>query len=294
MAVAIANSGAAHTMWHGPTSPITSSAIDTTGAEHLYVSVACDTGSGTVTVTDSKGNTWQQLYLTNAGFSRLVTFEAINLLSVGAGHTFTISGGVFMRAQVTAFTGYVGSPAVDQHSSGTGTNSAHPGSITPTTTNQLIICSSGTDNSVGGVASIDSGLTIIDQGPEIGSDCYGLMVAYIVQTSIVTVNATVSWTVASATSATIVSFNDDTTPSQGEVTQTGIQTWSEGNPQGQLTQTGIEAWSEGNPIGKITQIGIQVWSMPSPAPSPTPPGPTVETIYFRRPEATNGHSVRSW
>lgn len=168
-------------------SPITTSAIDTTGAD-LFTAFGAYPLSNTPT--DSKSNSWNAL-TARSGYGRLFWSTPT---SVGSGHTFSLtdSGGTVLAIQ--AWRGSAASP-FDQQNGFTGdypTNVWKPGAVVPTENNELVVCGAGLGSGIGGAGtlSIDSGFTISDQVPY-GSNYY-CGFAYLVQTAAGSVNP--EWT----------------------------------------------------------------------------------------------------
>jgi hypothetical protein len=145
---------------------ITTSAIDTSGANFLVTCV--QSSGGTRTMSDSYGNTWQALgYSGNAA----QLFYSYNP-TVGTGHTFTAttSGGDISIA-VAAFSGMLTTSSVYESGSnvygspiGGSQGPVQAGSITPATSGDLIINGLGWTKTSGsqGTVSIDSGFTLLD------------------------------------------------------------------------------------------------------------------------------------
>lgn len=168
-------------------SPITTSAIDTTGADLL---IAFGTYPLSNTPSDSKGGTWTPL-TAQSGYGRLFWCKPT---SVGTGHTFSLtdSGGTALAIQ--AWSGSAASP-FDQQNGFVGnapTSVWKPGAVVPTENNELIVCGAGLGSGIGGAGtlSIDSGFTISDQVPYGVSYYCGF--AYLVQTTAGSVNP--EWT----------------------------------------------------------------------------------------------------
>lgn len=135
----------AHTVKGSPDlGPVTSDAIDTTGAKLLLVMVG--DYDGTSVVTDSKGNSWTALDPhVSANFgggdgAAVRLHYCILPSSVGAGHTFTATG-LAPAIEVLAFDGPA-TPTFDQQNGDQSTgpsSSILAGSITPSSDNSLIL-----------------------------------------------------------------------------------------------------------------------------------------------------------
>jgi hypothetical protein len=190
---------------------VTTSAINTTGANLIIVTVA---QSGAVDpVSDSNGNTWTQL-LASSGSNKSTLLYCFNP-TVGVGHTFTATGGGFPAIGVQAWSGAATSPFDVQNTnfSTTAVTSLQPGSVTPGSSNELII--SGLMWTFDGVTglSIDSGFTISDQTPHVSGQHFGAGIAYFVQSAAGAIDPTWSWTTASNSVTSIASFKAASTPS---------------------------------------------------------------------------------
>jgi hypothetical protein len=185
---------------------VTTSAIDTTGANLIVISLAWYAGTtSNCTPTDSNSNTWSALTQANAynaGKNQLFYAYAP---TVGSGHTFSCSctSGTPALA-VAAFSGAASAP-FDQQSTAIadagGETSHATGSITPTQDNELIISGFGT--LIPETFSADSGMTIANQ---ITAGVGGGL-AYKIQTTAAAINVTWSWTTSTPYVAlTIASF----------------------------------------------------------------------------------------
>jgi len=120
------------------------SAIDTTGATCLVVSVAYYPAlGGTPTVADSKGNTYLPLTLRASGGE--IAHQLFYSLggTVGAGHTFTVSGpSIYPAFVASAFAG-VGSFESQSGATATSGTALATGSLTPTTNGALVVSGEG-------------------------------------------------------------------------------------------------------------------------------------------------------
>src|SRR6185295_6848073 len=112
----------------------TGGALDTTGADILFVLEAFNNGSGAGTLTDSKGNTWASLTKQGTGGSGATVLWYAKNAIVGAGHRFTITGNsTYSAMAVAAFSGSDLTAPFDVQSGHSWSNSAtdQPGSVTP-------------------------------------------------------------------------------------------------------------------------------------------------------------------
>jgi hypothetical protein len=157
----------AHTVHTDPynTTTVTTSPIDTTGAEFIAVCV-CGYNNIPSAVTDAYGNTWVALTTRVGGgglgdemYARI--FYCINP-TVGSGHTFSVNGtSMQLIVGVQAFDDLIASfDAESGFGSVAAASSVQPGSISPANDGELFITSVSTDSL--SVPTIDSGFTISD------------------------------------------------------------------------------------------------------------------------------------
>lgn len=186
----------AHTAAIGAPNGQTTSAINTTGATLLIVSISRNAGS-TAVVSDSKGNTWTQLTSINGTNNNCVIYYAIsNPATVGSGHTFTVTGtGIFSPIAAAAFSGTNAvSPFDVQNGHNAGMSATvQPGSITPSVNNCLIVCAQSNSNpGVSATGTINSGYTLLDYIAFAPGAYYSVGLAYLIQTTATATNPT--WT----------------------------------------------------------------------------------------------------
>jgi len=168
----------------------TSSAIDTTGANLLVVSVGW---FGTVTVSDSKSNTWIGLTTRNVGTEKGRLFYCLGG-TVGSGHTFTISGsGIYAAATVHAFSGVAGYQIESGAPSTGATQPVASGSVTPLTNGALVV----TTMTAGATPATDAispgGFTQIT-APGVTGTTLQVSTGYYIQPTAAAINPTWSWT----------------------------------------------------------------------------------------------------
>jgi hypothetical protein len=193
----------------------TSAAIDTTGADLLVVVTGqYPVFAATVTITDSKSNTWHQLTAQVQGNVRTLIHYAWNPI-VGTGHTFTFTspgGNIYCNAVAAAFSGSrtVSDPLDSQNGAvlGSGT-SIQPGSAGAS--GMLFVCGCVTED-VGGAKSINTGTKYYDVPWSSGLNM-GTAAAYKVQVS--ADNPTWSWANANAAVSVIASFLAPDAPDLG-------------------------------------------------------------------------------
>ncbi len=187
-------------------SSITSGAIDTTGANFLVFVLAEATTASEMTVSDSKGNTWNGLTSQSAGQVRVRIFWSTPT-SVGSGHTFTattVDGDTFPAIGVSAYSGVKASSPFDQQNGATNTSSTiATGNVTPTEDNELIISGICALTSS---FSINSGLTIRGSKLFVPATSVGMAIADLVETSITAKNPTWTLSASDDNAAAIATF----------------------------------------------------------------------------------------
>jgi hypothetical protein len=179
-------------------SSLTTSAINTTGANLIVVGITNQLQGG-LSLSDSKGNTWTLIQTSNdPSMDQYAKLYYCYGPSVGAGHTFTVTGS-YSPIAVLAFSGAASSP-LDQQT-GSGNDSAggfQPGSVTPTQNNELIVSFVGIQPSSS--PSVDSGFTLNSSGILVAAVSYGWGMAYLIQTTAGATNPT--WTLPGSTTNT--------------------------------------------------------------------------------------------
>jgi len=198
----ITNTGQGSTTSNG----FTTTAIDTTGANFLVLSLVTGISSGAIS--DSNGNTWSPLTQYSDGFGdRYCQLFYVANATVGAGHTFSVTGiANFPSLFIAAFSGVASSPFdVENGNTNAVNTSVQPGSITPGANNELII--TGLQYSDSSTPTVNSSFTITDflpGGVTFGQE--GGALAYLIQTTATAENPTWSWTSNSNNTAVIASF----------------------------------------------------------------------------------------
>ncbi len=144
---------------------VTSAAINTTGANFLYVVVsAAEIGTGTKIVSDSYANTWTNRTITSStGGMWLRVSDVLSSPTVGPGHTFTFTSAAFPLLMVAAF--FVpGGATFDQEIGATGGTSNTDRDSGTFVVPSRALCLSGFAWDVDGiVAQCTNGFTLIDQ-----------------------------------------------------------------------------------------------------------------------------------
>lgn len=192
----------------------TSPAIITTGANLIVLGVAY-ANSHTVTISDSKGNTYTALNTATTTAQVGLLYYCLNPI-VGSGHTFTIGTSSSQQSMcIAAFSGVKTASAFDQQNANTSLvagTTVQPGSVTPSVANSLVVTMhSAAFIDLGGGVSVDSGFSQTDYVPLVASTSYGTSLAYLVQGAAAAINPT--WTDSVSNSfkvATIATFKPGT------------------------------------------------------------------------------------
>ena len=175
----------------------TTSPIDTTGASLLWIGLG-NGNTGSTSVSDSKGNTWHTTTIYNRNGSTLFTMlysydHGGSSLSVGAGHTVTVTG----WDPGFAFVAYSGTltsgDPYDQHNgANAGDNNIYTGSITPSANGALVLVGYNVWNAT--TTAIDSSFVLVDAIVN-SSSSGNTGFAQLVQITAVPINAhlTLSW-----------------------------------------------------------------------------------------------------
>jgi hypothetical protein len=197
----------------------TTSGIDTTGADALFVVLSYYSGlSPDPVVTDNKGNgTFSELTAYESNDRGVQIFYKANA-TVGSGHTFTCSSGAIFAplVKVHAFSGVHLSAPFDVENgafTASGTSLA-PGSITPTGSGRLVISGLCVNDQTGPIsenASMTESTTVAVVGTNLGGGT-----GWIIQGGASAINPVWSWTDSGiAASATIASFKPAVAPGGG-------------------------------------------------------------------------------
>jgi hypothetical protein len=169
-------------------SSVTTAGVDTTGADFIVLSVGWN-GTGTPTVSDSKSNTWNALtaHVNSANETNQLYWSRPT--SVGASHTFTVSlAGASI--EMLAFSGSATSPFDVQTGATSTTRPLSTGNITPTQDNELIVTSETYAGNFGNPVTVSSGYSTPIQVDFVGSTHEGSSIAYKIQTTATTTDAT--------------------------------------------------------------------------------------------------------
>lgn len=187
------------------TNSVTSNAIDTTGCTLLLIAVADYAVNTKTAITDSKGNSWTELTIWAGSVSRIRILYSVPT-SVGSGHTFTATGTTtFVSIAVQAWSGAATVPFDQQNGNQNPIspfNSIQVGSVTPSENNEIVVAAL-ISSTIGSTYTIDSGMTISDQAPNVSSTAFGIGFAYIIQTTAGAINPTWSFSASDSNASSI-------------------------------------------------------------------------------------------
>lgn len=179
----------AHTAAGGTPDDVTSSAINTTGANLLVVACA-HYFVNQPTITDSKGNTYTALSdYGSTGDQGIRLFYSFGG-TVGSGHTFTASGTtIYPAVAVLAFSNIASSPFDAESGAFSAPPNVAPGSITPSQANTVIVTGLGINGlGSGSDITVNSGFTITDTVPLNAANSFGVSAAYKILTAATATN----------------------------------------------------------------------------------------------------------
>lgn len=187
-------------------SAATTAAADTSGSSLLVVAAASYSGGTTAVITDSKGNTWTNLTLKSAGVVKGRISYAENAV-VGSGHTFSGQAtDAYPAIAMQAYSGVATSSAFDvENGAANGTvASAQPGSITPSSDNEVLVYAMTGGNNTD-TLSVNVG-AFSDQQLGVPAQAFSVDFAYQIQTTATARNPTFSWSTACDATTEIASF----------------------------------------------------------------------------------------
>ncbi len=195
---------------------ITTSAIDTTGANLLVAVLVSYNGSSGNLQSDSKSNTWTALTAqTQAGSSQVQMYYCSPAGKVGSGHTFTFNGSssFYASAYVAAFTGSAAAPFDVQNGATNTSATMSPGSITPAFSDELVI--SGISMHLSSAPTVDASMTVLNSNGFLSGNYFGGGMAYKIQTAAAAINPVWTMTSSDKTACVIASFKSTSSATGG-------------------------------------------------------------------------------
>ena len=210
MAIAFVNSCSGA----GSPSGVTSSAMDTTGANLIVVSVAT-VGSLGSNLTDSQSNTWTALSISNNSGALQRLFYCISP-TTSSSHTFTFNqSGTYPSISAVAFSG-VAAYESENTSTQTGLSTTiQTGSVTPSKNGSLVFAGACTDG--GNYTAVDSGFTLETSESHLSYQHMGSASAYLIQTTAAAVNPQLTNSVSDYLSAAIAVFEPTPAAPSGSI-----------------------------------------------------------------------------
>lgn len=191
---------------------ITTSGVDTSGANFLVCAVSWHQPGGVPTISDSKSNSYTGLTITTSGTNLRTQLHYVANATVGTSHTFTSTGTLnYSSIACLAFSGGKTTSPFDVQNGLTQTtgSSIQPGSITPSENNELVIAAFANETAnVSGELSVNGGFTILGNigWHSSGQEHQGIAISYLIQTTAAAANPTFSWSTGTVNQAVIASF----------------------------------------------------------------------------------------
>lgn len=191
----------------GARNGVTTSAIDTTGANLIVIGI----GWYSVTspsISDSQSNTWTALTTSNIASDVGCKLYYCVSPTTNASHTFTFGpANVYGGLIVSAWSGVATSSPFDQQTGATSSSASGlaTGSVTPSEDNELVIFAAAKGGNTTTVDATDVG-SMIGNYAGITAVTYALGMAYEIQTTATARNPTLSGTGTSVMAARIATF----------------------------------------------------------------------------------------
>jgi hypothetical protein len=187
---------------------VTTSAIDTSGANFLVLVLANYSASANTVISDSKGNTWSTLTAYDEAPNAKVQIYYVESPIVGAGHTFSGTGTTdFPAIAVAAFKNVKATGSFDQENGDASSgnfSSKQTGSVTPSFNNELLIAGNSTNFT--DTVSINSGFTLVENVTFTVSEHLGCAMAYKIQTALNAENPEFTYSGSSDSATCIATF----------------------------------------------------------------------------------------
>jgi len=191
--VAITTIATTKARFFGAAGPVSTPAIDTTGATLIEITIAYDNTASSLIITDNRGNTYTGLTASTIGTWSVRKFYCL-LPVVGAGHIVTVNASsAYAAFVVRAYGGatlVLSSQAGNTVTSGT---SLSTGSVTPPNAPALVtsgIAWAGT----AGVPTATAPMTLVDGSAGVASQAYGVAASDEVQATATARNPGWTWT----------------------------------------------------------------------------------------------------
>lgn len=190
------------------TSTNVTAALNSTGANLLIATVATYTVAATGTLTDNASNTWHLASRNNGttgNGQRMEVFYAWGTISTSATHTCSYTTGGFPSVNFYAFSGALSATdPLDVITTATGTiTSMAAGSVTPSQTNEMCFVGANLNQGTTPDASVNSGYTGTISVPYNAGVNFCQVTSYIIQTSIITENPTITFPTATTLASSV-------------------------------------------------------------------------------------------
>ncbi len=169
------------------TTTVTTSGINTTGADFLILALARADDATASTISDSKSNSWTALTsYAQSSVERVRLYYSIPT-TVGTSHTATCTNGGNSEYPALAFAAFSGAKQTSPFDDESGVNGFAVSSLSvPTKTpseDNCIIFSACAHADTGTNASVDSSMTLLDRFVESAGSYYALAFYYKIQTT---------------------------------------------------------------------------------------------------------------
>jgi hypothetical protein len=239
------------------------SAVDTTGADLLILSVSWYAGgTTTLSVSDSKFNTWIPLTLRNTATTAHRLYYAKNP-TVGTGHTASaLATGIYAFVALHAYAGAdLTAPFdVEAGATATGGSSLATGSVTPAVAGALVFSGwAGMNNT--SAPTVAAPLTRRQFTNPVPSTCVAGASADYVQTTAAAINPSWSWTGTDHVAASVAVFKPlAAAVADARITQLVAETLSLQLAPARITQLVAETLSTLAVDGRVTQAVVETLS----------------------------------
>jgi hypothetical protein len=185
----------------------TTTGFDSSGGNFAVIFAAWYSGlGGSLSITDSKTNSYTQLTVTDVGNIACAIYVCANA-TVGSAHTFSASGtNAFGAISAGVFSNVLTSSPTDQQAGGSGTSTTpSTAGVTPSEANTLVIFGSSMLSSLS-FSSVNGGFTLATSQPSVDSTNVGASLAYLIQTTATAADPDMTISGSSDWSARIANF----------------------------------------------------------------------------------------
>jgi hypothetical protein len=275
MAISVIASTSIATTGSATFSGFTSSAIDTSTATLIEVTVFSYQGAPAPALTHSKSGTFTGLTeRISSSSTRVRKFYLLNDGSWGSGHTFTITtshSAAYATAVIRAYAGTnINFHSESSGGSGTTVTSLNAGSVTPPTNGALITTGICYQPTISALAVTGESLAIIQHIPYAAGTTMGGAAADEIQTTAAALDPAWSWTTATAAVSACTATYYEAPPPDIWVSQVAVETVSFGDPDIWVTQLAVETVTTDDPAAgiRVSQLVVEVATLIPPVEEP--------------------------